>query len=163
MNSLTSSRVLHSMLVNFLLNIAHMFSAGLSSGLCGGIKSSTILSGTSSALALWNAPLSSTKILNSSGFLLESSSRNNWKLSVLQCGSSSKKLSPSIGENAPKSQSVWKTCWNGQIGLTPFAVSALPFRVNRPNLLSSWKYRLTDWYLQSVASIISWHFWPKFF
>ena len=134
-NALTSSSVLQNRFVNFLLNKAHIFSAGFNSGLCGGINSSAILSGISKAFALWNAPLSNISILNSSGFCLASSFKNNWKWWVLHAGISKRKLSPFSGENAPKSQSVWNTWWNGQIGLMPFAVSAFPFRVNRPNLL----------------------------
>ena len=101
MKLLTSSRVLQNRLVNFLFINAHIFSAGLSSGLYGGKKSRTIFSGTFNLAALWKAPLSNTIILNSSGLCLDISSRNNWKHSVLQLGSSSIKLDPSMGENAP--------------------------------------------------------------
>jgi hypothetical protein len=42
-----------------------------------------------------------------------------------------------MGENAPNKNNDLKTCWNGQIGLTPFAAKHFPFLVNKPNLVSS--------------------------
>jgi hypothetical protein len=73
----------------------------------------------------------------------------------LQFGISSRNLSPSIGEKAPKRYVVLNIWWNGQIGLMPLAVSALPFLVNRPNLLSSWKYRFTVVYPRSDFRMMS--------
>ena len=87
--------------MNFLLSIAHIFSAGLSSGLYGGRNISPILSGIVKDLALWNAPLSRTIILNSVGFCNENSFKNSWKLAALQLGISNKNLHPVIGEKAP--------------------------------------------------------------
>ena len=100
---------------------------------------SVIFVGITSRLALWKAPLSSTITFNSLGFCKENSFKNNWKQSVLQKGNSNKNDAPFIGENAPNKYVDWKTCWKGQIGFTPLAVRALPFLVNKPNLLSSWK------------------------
>lgn len=102
MNALSSSKVLWSLLVNFLFRVAHISSAGFSSGLYGGKNIRPILSGTLKVFALWNAPLSSTITLNSPGSRAENPSRKTWKLSALQLGISNRKLSPFMGENAPK-------------------------------------------------------------
>ena len=74
---------------------------------------------------------------------------------LLQAGNSNKNESPSNGENAPNKYVDLKTCWNGHIGFTPFAVNAFPFIVNKPNLLSSWKYKLKAWYFKSLEMITS--------
>jgi len=68
--SLSTSRELNSLFVNVLLNPAHIFSAGLSSGLYGGKNSNAMFAGMIKDLALWKAPLSSTITLNSSGFII---------------------------------------------------------------------------------------------
>ena len=73
MNMLSSFKVLNNLLVKDLLRCADIFSAGLSSGLYGGKKISAMLLGMINVFALWNALLSSTMILNSSGLCLENS------------------------------------------------------------------------------------------
>ena len=75
MKSLTSSRVLWSLPEKARFILHHIFSAGFSSGEYGGIKSKRILVGIFSFATLWNAPLSSNMILNSSGFSFENSSK----------------------------------------------------------------------------------------
>lgn len=62
-NWLRCSKVGHSKLVKALLNFAHIFSAGFSSGEYGGKKSRLTFLGTIKDLALWKAPLSNTRIL----------------------------------------------------------------------------------------------------
>ena len=89
----------------------HIFSAGLSSGLYGGMNSKAIFWGTFNCAALWKAPLSRMMILNSSGVCLENSSRDNWKQSVLHLGSSKVKCVPVTGENAPNRYRFLNLCW----------------------------------------------------
>src|SRR5450759_2380704 len=96
------SRESNSKFENCLLYFAHIFSAGFSSGLYGGKKMRAIFSGIISFFALWKAPLSSTTILNSSGFWFDKLFKKIWKFSPLQLGSISCKLSPVMGEKAPK-------------------------------------------------------------
>ena len=151
------------MLLYFLLKKAQIFSAGFSSGEYGGKKINPIFSGITKALDLWNAPLSRTIILNSFGFCFANSFKKIWKLFESQFGSSKRNLSPLIGEKAPNKYSVWNTWWNGHIGLTPIAVRDFPFLVNKPNLLSSPKYKFMTSNLGSDFKITSWYFWTKFF
>jgi|GEM_PF-5781341 len=75
-NLLRSFNDLCSLFVNVLLYAAHIFSAGFNSGLYGGKNSSAIFCGIHNRFAWWNAPLSSTTILNSLGQLFANSFKN---------------------------------------------------------------------------------------
>ena len=125
--------------VNFLFNTAQIFSAGFNSGLYGGRNRSWMFLGICNDFALWNGPLSSTIIFNSSGRCFENSSMNSWNISALQAGISAAILSPLIGEYAPNRYVLLNTWWKGQIGFTPLAVKVLPFLVKSPNRHSSSK------------------------
>ena len=70
-----ASSVLKRRFEKFLFKACHIFSAGLSSGLYGGINTRAMFGGTSRQVALWNAPLSNTTILNSSALCWENKSR----------------------------------------------------------------------------------------
>jgi hypothetical protein len=102
MKSLSSSSVQCGLLVNFLFKMSQIFSAGLSSGQYGGKKTSLMSSGTRSAFALWNALLSNTIILNTSGLWREYSSRNARKFPLSQFGISSRILVAVYWENGAK-------------------------------------------------------------
>lgn len=78
------------------------FSAGLGSGQYGGKKSNVMFLGICNVDALWKAPLSSTIILYSVGFVSENRLRKSWNIAELQYGSSNWNWTPVTGENAPK-------------------------------------------------------------
>jgi len=73
MNTMSASNVLNNLLVKALLRYAHIFSAGLSSGIYGGKKMNAMFSEMISTFPLWKEPLSSTIILNSSRFCFANS------------------------------------------------------------------------------------------
>ena len=64
---------------------------------------------------------------------------NILNVSLLQFGSSNKKEAPVRGEKVPKRYVDLNTCSTVHIGFTPFAIRDLPFLVNNPKRLSSWK------------------------
>ena len=68
-----------------------------------------------------------------------------------------------MGEKAPESQVDLKTCWKVQIGLTLMDVTDFPFRVNKPNLDSSLKYKFTEIKSPTTFNTMSWQIRPKFF
>lgn len=162
-NSSISSKVLNNRLVNCLLNLAQIFSAGLSSGLYGGRNTKATFKGICRHFALWNDPLSRTRILNSNGSILENSSRKAWNESLLQQGISRSNRFPSRGENAPNKYKDWNFCWNVQIGFIPLAVKLLPFFVIKPKRLSSSKYKFTFSKAAACFSQICLQIWWKFF
>jgi hypothetical protein len=59
------------------LYFAHIFLAGLSSGLYGGRKTKTVFSGMINFFALWNLPLSNIIIFSSFGLSFEKLFRKN--------------------------------------------------------------------------------------
>ena len=120
-------------------------SMGFISGVYGGMKNNSMFSGIWSLLDLCHAAPSQHSRIRSSGYCLDSSSRNMFIQVELQYGITRKQELPVTGSTAPYAYRYSRMWWQGTDGRMPFSHQQYLGLLIRPNPASSWNISRTSW------------------